>query len=123
MPSPEKPTVIVDPDDRSIMRHSKVGPWDLYEDISGTRKVFGIPFLSKARAVMEAYKGYPVIKRMVQDILSITGCWPYFVLWFIVKLLLAFMPAINLWYSGQLLQMVSQVGSIEDIFLTMGITA
>lgn len=56
---------------------------------------------------MEAYKGYPVIERMVKDIASIEDCWTYFVLWLLVKLLLAFIPAVSLWYSGQLLQMVS----------------
>ncbi|KAJ3547937.1 hypothetical protein NMY22_g1463 [Coprinellus aureogranulatus] len=103
-----KPTRVFDPDDRSTVRHTKAGVWDIYEDISGSsrRNLFQLPFLSKIKAVMEAYKGYKHVTRMIHDIVTVEDCWMYFTAWVMLRVLAAFMPAATLWYTGQLLRMV-----------------
>lgn len=104
-----KPSVMFNPDDRTVVRHTKAGVWDIYNDISGftRRKLFRLPFLSKVKAIKEAYQGRAHVLRMVHDITTLENCALYFVAWTVLKFVSAFMPAVALWYTGQLLRLVS----------------
>ena len=115
-----KETMIFDPDDRSLIRHAKSGVWDIYGDISAKarRRIFRLPFLSKAKIIGEAYEGYPHVARMVRDIATLEGCGGYFVAWFGLRFVSSFMPAISLWYTGQLLRMVG----VLPLLILQGLT-
>ncbi|KAJ3547942.1 hypothetical protein NMY22_g1464 [Coprinellus aureogranulatus] len=103
-----KPTMVFDPDDRSTVKHTKAGVWDQYDDVSRStrRKLFRLPGFFKVKEVTEAYKGYPHVTRMAYDIFTLEDCGIFFVAWIVLQFCLAFMPALTLWYTGQLLHIV-----------------
>ncbi|KAF6748427.1 HlyB/MsbA family ABC transporter [Ephemerocybe angulata] len=112
---PEKPSMLFDPDDTTLVRQTQVGVWHLYEDISGSKRIFSLPLLSRGKILVEAYNW--------GDISGIEGCKPFFFGWLFVKLCLAFIPAISLWYTGQLLRMVetaveTRSVDMDDLFRT-----
>lgn len=120
---PEKPSMLFDPDDTTLVRQTQVGVWHLYDDISGSKRIFSLPLLSRGKILVEAYNGGPYMARMLRDISGIEGCKPFFFGWLFVKLCLAFIPAISLWYTGQLLRMVetaveTRSVDMDDLFRT-----
>jgi len=116
----KRPTMAFDPDDKNNVRHFKHGVWDFYEDISDKKTILQLPFLSRFKVLAKAYTDLPHVTRMLKDILSIEGVPFYFFLFIVFKFILAFMPAISLWYSGQLLVMVSHAGYFADLECSMG---
>ena len=102
----DRPKVLFDPDDYSLVKHTRIGVWDCYQEISGSRRMFKLPILSKIRLVIEASQQTHPVTRMLKDMLSISECRPYFALLAPLKLAEATVPAISLWYSSQLLLMV-----------------
>ena len=93
------------PDDQSTVEHSKVGVWDLYEDVA-TKKMY-IPLLSNLETLWETSDSLPYVWRMLKDISNINGCMFYLSLYLALELGLSLLPALTVWYSGQLLQVVS----------------
>jgi hypothetical protein len=93
------------PDDSSNVEHTKVGVWDLYEDVA-TKKMY-IPFLSNLETLWESSDSLPYVWRMLKDISNINGCMFYLSLYLALELGLSLLPALTVWYSGQLLQVVS----------------
>ncbi|KAJ6573835.1 P-loop containing nucleoside triphosphate hydrolase protein [Mycena vulgaris] len=95
------------PEDVQNVRHTKLGIWDLYEQIEPKLKM--VPW--SLRAKMETYhemKGsFPYVVRMYKDIGSIgRTCYLLFGGYVLITVLLALIPAIELWYSGLLLKIV-----------------
>ncbi|KAH6911178.1 HlyB/MsbA family ABC transporter [Coprinopsis sp. MPI-PUGE-AT-0042] len=92
------------PEDSSSVEHSKVGVWDLYEDVA-TKKMY-IPFLSNLETLWESSDSLPYVWRMLKDISNINGCMFYLSLYLALEFGLSLLPALTVWYSGQLLQVV-----------------
>ncbi|KAJ6573847.1 hypothetical protein DFH09DRAFT_1276918 [Mycena vulgaris] len=95
------------PEDVQNVRHTKIGIWDFYEQIEPKLKM--VPW--SLRAKMETYheiKGsFPFVVRMFKDIGSIgRGWYSLFGGYVLITVLLALIPAIELWYSGLLLKIV-----------------
>ncbi|KAJ3986368.1 P-loop containing nucleoside triphosphate hydrolase protein [Lentinula detonsa] len=96
-----------DPNDENQVKHTKIGKvWDLYQERQP--ELAKVPF--SARLNLERYLGLydslPFVWRMLKDIGSIRACWLYLGLYLAVQLALSLIPAVELWYSGQLLKIV-----------------
>ncbi|KIY45697.1 P-loop containing nucleoside triphosphate hydrolase protein [Fistulina hepatica ATCC 64428] len=94
-----------DPNDKSKVRHSTYGVWDMYEE---TYSSFGgrIPLPMYVAHYLEVIPSMPYVWRMIKDIASIREAWPLFVGYLVLEFFGAFLPALSLWYSGQLLDIV-----------------
>ncbi|KAJ7671929.1 P-loop containing nucleoside triphosphate hydrolase protein [Mycena rosella] len=96
-----------DPEDVQNVRHTKIGIWDLYEQIEPKLKLVPWSLRSKMETFHEMRGSFPYIVRMFKDIGSIgRTCYLLFAGYVLVVLILALIPAIELWYSGLLLKIV-----------------
>ncbi|KAJ4473834.1 P-loop containing nucleoside triphosphate hydrolase protein [Lentinula aciculospora] len=96
-----------DPNDEKQVKHTKIGKvWELYEERQP--ELAKIPFSSKLNLerYLGLYDSLPSVWRMLKDIGSIRACWLYLSLYLVVQLVLSLIPAVQLWYSGQLLKIV-----------------
>ncbi|KZT24691.1 P-loop containing nucleoside triphosphate hydrolase protein [Neolentinus lepideus HHB14362 ss-1] len=92
------------PDDTTKVKHSKLGVWELYEEISNSQTFVPVP--SKFKEYREYADGLPYIWRMLKDILILQDCHLLLVLYAAVTALSALVPAVSLWFSAQLLTIV-----------------
>lgn len=95
------------PEDVSSVKRSKVGVWDLYEDVGG--KFTQIPMLANLESLWESLDCLPYVWRMFSDIAGIQGCLLYLSIYVVLEIGLSLLPALGVWYSGQLLQVVRRV--------------
>jgi hypothetical protein len=90
------------------VKHTRIGVWDLYEDKSET------PTSSRLR--WPEFKSYallaqalPYVYRMMRDIASTPDCSILLLAYLLVELIISLIPALSLYYSGKLLNIVSFV--------------
>ena len=106
------------PEDASSVKRSKVGVWDLYEDVGG--KFNKIPMLANLETLWESLDCLPYVWRMFKDIAGIQGCLTYLGVYIVLEIGLSLLPALGVWYSGQLLQVVRrdllQIGRVAKRF-------
>ncbi|KAG2345400.1 hypothetical protein BDR05DRAFT_998534 [Suillus weaverae] len=97
----------VDPQDARRVRHTRIGVWDLYEDLQTdfSRKMG----LSRSKTYAQLVQTMPYIARMFKDILSIRRARMLLPAFLAVEVLESLLPAISLWYSGQLLHLTETV--------------
>ena len=92
-----------DPYDPNTVKHTRLGVWDLYEQVDpGITQLPGISGLTRR---LEVLNDLPYVWRMLKDVASIKSCWLYFLIYCIVELLSALLPAATLWFvpDGSLL--------------------
>ncbi|KII86507.1 hypothetical protein PLICRDRAFT_44105 [Plicaturopsis crispa FD-325 SS-3] len=92
------------PDDRKNVRHTKIGVWDLYEEINP--ELAQIPGSSRLETYMELLQGLPYVWRMLKDIGGIKDCWTLLGIYLLLEVAISLIPAVILWYSGQMLAIV-----------------
>jgi hypothetical protein len=85
-----------DPYDPNTVKHTRLGVWDLYEQVDPG--VTRLPWVSKVARRLEVLNDLPYVWRMVKDVASIKSCWPYFLIYCIVELLSSLLPAVTLWF-------------------------
>ena len=84
-----------DPTDTSRVKHTRIGVWDLYEEINpDLEHVPGASWIEKA---LEAYECLPYLLRMIKDILSLRSCWHIFLAFGVAEILTSLIPAASLW--------------------------
>ncbi|CAK5279803.1 unnamed protein product, partial [Mycena citricolor] len=100
---------VFDPSDTDRVRHTKIGVWDLYEQIE-PRGADLVPSSVKARlqTYYEMTGSFPYVWRMLKEISSIKGCWYLLAAYLVTTLILSLIPAVELWYSGLLLNIVQE---------------
>ncbi|KAI0321903.1 HlyB/MsbA family ABC transporter [Amylostereum chailletii] len=91
-----------DPNDAANIQHHSIGVWDLY--VQRDPKLSWIPQSWKVEEYAELLNDAPYLWRTVQDISP--TCWQPLVLYGLLTLALSLIPALSLWYSGQLLEIV-----------------
>src|ERR1700722_6541326 len=96
-----------DPDDTNHVKHTKLGVWDLYEEKQP--ELARIPGAAGVEQYLEMYQSLPFVWRMLKDLGQIKNCWIMLFFYLLVVLLASLVPAVSLWYSGQLLKIVRQV--------------
>ncbi|KAI3619668.1 abc transporter related protein [Moniliophthora roreri] len=94
------------PEDEKNVKHTKIGVWDLYEEKQP--ELERVPLLKRLNVehYLEMYNTLPFVWRMMKDIGSMRSCWFYMGAFLLVELVSSLIPALSLWYSGQLLQIV-----------------
>ena len=85
-----------DPNDTNRVKHTRIGVWDLYEEINPS--FAHVPGSSYAEKAFAAYECLPYLLRMIQDILSIRSCWWLLVAYTLAEIGQALLPAASLWY-------------------------
>ena len=90
----------------TIIHHSNFGVWDLYQE-------------EKKHATLSQsthfYHALPFLYKMIKDILSIPSCSFYLSAYICVELFSSLLPAISLWFSGQLLSIVQAAVDTRSI--------
>lgn len=84
-----------DPEDSHRVKHTKIGVWDLYEQVTPDFK--HIPGSSWLEKTLESYACLPYLLRMIQDILSIRSCWVLLGSYAVAEVLQSLIPAASLW--------------------------
>ena len=84
-----------DPYDTKNVKHTRIGVWDLYEEID--TKLAHVPGSSWLGSFLEIIDGLPYIWRMFKELASMRSSWPLFAAYFIIRLMLSFLPALTLW--------------------------
>lgn len=85
-----------DPSDVNTVKHTRLGVWDLYEQVDpGAAQ---LPGVSQVTRRLEVLNDLPYVWRMVKDVASIKSCWFYFLIYCIVELLSSLLPAVTLWF-------------------------
>ncbi|KAF5355839.1 hypothetical protein D9756_004318 [Leucocoprinus leucothites] len=92
-----------DPEDKSRVKHSRIGVWDLYEEVTPRLGLVGWPTF---QPLLDVIENLPYIWRMLVDVTSIRECNILLVAYLCIELILSLLPALSLWYSGQLLHIV-----------------
>lgn len=85
-----------DPYDASTVKHTRLGVWDLYEQVDPG--VIRLPWVSQVARRLEVLNDLPYVWRMVKDVASIKSCWFYFIIYCTVELLSSLLPAVTLWF-------------------------
>ncbi|EJF56118.1 P-loop containing nucleoside triphosphate hydrolase protein [Dichomitus squalens LYAD-421 SS1] len=93
-----------DPNDTTRVKHTRIGVWDLYEQINPA--LAHVPGSSYAEKAFAAYECLPYLLRMIHDILSIRSCWWLLTAYTLAEVGQALLPAASLWYSGQLINIL-----------------
>ncbi|KAI0363046.1 P-loop containing nucleoside triphosphate hydrolase protein [Pilatotrama ljubarskyi] len=93
---------VFDPNDSKRVKHTRLGVWDLYEE-KPQAKALSIPGASILENQAEILKSLPYVSRMIKDVLSIPTCKLLLSIFFALELAKASLPALALWYQGQLL--------------------
>ena len=85
-----------DPHDANAVKHTRLGVWDLYEQVDpGTIR---LPGVSEVVRRLEVLNDLPYVWRMLKDVASIKSCWLYFLIYCTVELLSSLLPAVTLWF-------------------------
>ncbi|KAJ6498112.1 P-loop containing nucleoside triphosphate hydrolase protein [Mycena vitilis] len=95
-----------DPQDKQKVKHTRMGIWDLYEEIEPKLKLVPGSLRSHLETYHEMKGSFPFVLRMFKEIGSIKECWWLLAGYLAIALALALIPAIELWYSGLLLKIV-----------------
>ncbi|OJA13412.1 hypothetical protein AZE42_05944 [Rhizopogon vesiculosus] len=93
-----------DPNDAHRVKHTRIGVWDLYQEHQ--TDLPPIPGSSRLETYAQIIQSMPYVIRMLKDILSIRRCWVLLSAFLVVEVLNSLVPAVSLWYSGQLLRLV-----------------
>lgn len=101
-----------DPEDVKRVEHTKLGVWDFYQERHPT--LDRIPGVSTAESYLQMYQSLPYVYRMVKDIGSIRYCWIMLSTYLLLVVLGSLIPAVSLWYSSQLLKIVSLAVFLKD---------
>ncbi|KAG2157764.1 P-loop containing nucleoside triphosphate hydrolase protein [Suillus bovinus] len=95
-------------------KHTRIGVWDLYEERQ--RRIRTSPIL---KACAQIIQSAPLLVRMFKDVLSIRRCSVLLPAYFVVSVLASLIPAVSLWYSGQLLHLVETLMETRTVDTTV----
>ncbi|KAG2345392.1 P-loop containing nucleoside triphosphate hydrolase protein [Suillus weaverae] len=114
----ETPVTKIDPRDTSRYKHTRIGVWDLYEERRTGYWPY-IPGSSIRETCGQIVESMPHIVQMLRDVLSIKRSWLRLSAFFLVEILSSFIPAISLWYFGQLLRLVGTAMETHTVNTTI----
>ncbi|KAI6011686.1 P-loop containing nucleoside triphosphate hydrolase protein [Pisolithus microcarpus] len=94
---------VFDPTDTRHVKHTRMGVWDFYEERPYNAP---IPYSSRLETYAQLFEGIPFAWRMMKDICSMRRCLSLICLYILVEVARSLIPAVSLWYSGQLILLV-----------------
>ncbi|KAG2075724.1 P-loop containing nucleoside triphosphate hydrolase protein [Suillus decipiens] len=103
--------------DARRFKHTRIGIWDLYEERQSALP--RIPFSSMSEAYALIIQSVPYLVRMFKDVLSIRRCSMLLSAYLLVEVLASLIPAVLLWYSGQLLRLVESTMETRTVDTTV----
>ncbi|KAG1881161.1 P-loop containing nucleoside triphosphate hydrolase protein [Suillus subluteus] len=107
----------VDYQDARRFKHTRLGVWDLYEERqSGLPR---IPASSISKTYAQIIQNVPLLIRMLKDVFSIRRCPMLLSAYLVVEVLVSLIPAVSLWYSGQLLRLVESAMDTRTVDTTV----
>lgn len=83
-----------DPEDKTRVKHSRIGVWDLYEEITPRLGFVGWPTLQPLFDIIE---NVPYVCRMITDVASIRECNILLLAYLTVEFVASLLPALSLW--------------------------
>ncbi|KAG2157770.1 P-loop containing nucleoside triphosphate hydrolase protein [Suillus bovinus] len=95
-------------------KHTRIGIWDLYEE--RRTRIRASPTLKMCAQIIQST---PLLVRMFKDVLSIRRCSVLLPAYFVVQVLISLIPAVSLWYSGQLLRLVETAMETRTVDTTV----
>lgn len=84
-----------DPDDAKRVKHTRLGVWDLYEEIHPEFQ--RIPGSSKLEQYSEVVRSFPYVWRMIKDVGSLKNCWFLLAAYLVITVVSSLIPAVALW--------------------------
>ncbi|KAI9507420.1 HlyB/MsbA family ABC transporter [Russula earlei] len=90
------------PRDGKVLEHRKIGVWDLYQERDQVLSYF--PTSWKIEAYAGIWIDIPYLWRTMGDLYSVA--WPLLSLYLALTFVKSLLPALTLWYSGQLLEII-----------------
>ncbi|KAG2132773.1 P-loop containing nucleoside triphosphate hydrolase protein [Suillus clintonianus] len=106
-----------DHNDARRFKHTRIGIWDLYEGRKSDLP--RVPASSISKTYAQIIESAPYLVRMLKDVLSIRGCSVLFPAYLVVEVLTSLIPAVSLWYSGQLLRLVESAMETRTVDTTV----
>ncbi|KAG1881164.1 P-loop containing nucleoside triphosphate hydrolase protein [Suillus subluteus] len=106
-----------DHQDTRRFKHTRVGIWDLYEERQSD--LSRIPTSSISETYTRIIQNVPLLVRMLKDVLSIKRCPMLLFAYLVVEVLASLIPAVSLWYSGQLLRLVESTMETRTVDTTV----
>ncbi|KAG2042610.1 P-loop containing nucleoside triphosphate hydrolase protein [Suillus americanus] len=103
--------------DARRFKHTRVGIWDLYEGRQSDLP--RIPTSSMSETYTQIIQSVPFLVRMLKDVLSIRGCPMLLSAYLVVEVLASLIPAVSLWYSGQLLHIIESAMETRTVDTTV----
>jgi hypothetical protein len=86
---------VFDPEDAKNVKHTRIGIWDLYEERDPV--LANIPGGSYFEIYYEMIQSLPHVWKMLQEILTIKGCWSLLCCFTVIGVVGSLIPAISLW--------------------------
>jgi hypothetical protein len=83
-----------DPHDKARVKHSTIGVWDLYEEITPRLALWGWPSFQPLFDIVE---NVPYVWRMLSDVASIRECNYLLFAYLVIELIMSLLPALSLW--------------------------
>ncbi|THH16785.1 hypothetical protein EW146_g3903 [Bondarzewia mesenterica] len=95
-----------DINDSSKVEHHKIGVWDLYVERKRRKLLAFVPrsWLLNMESYVGVLNDLPYFGRLMKDVGE--TCWHLLLMYAVVTVLHSLAPALKLWYSGQLLDIV-----------------
>ncbi|KAI0297906.1 HlyB/MsbA family ABC transporter [Russula brevipes] len=87
------------PRDGKVLKHTKIGVWDLYQEHDKLLSYF--PTSWKIEAYTGIWNDLPYLWKTIRDLSTVA--WKLLSLYLVTTLAKSLLPALTLWYSGQLL--------------------
>ncbi|KAK7064847.1 ABC transporter related protein [Favolaschia claudopus] len=97
---------VFDPEDKQKVKRTRLGIWDLYEEVEPRLKHVPGYWRSQLETFHEMKQSFPFVLKMLREIGSIRACWWLLAGYLILTVVAALIPAVELWYAGLLLKIV-----------------
>nr|GAT45585.1 ABC transporter related protein [Mycena chlorophos] len=106
---------VFNPEDTTQVRHSKIGVWDLYEQVESRARFVPSSLLPSLESYHSVQGSLPYVWRMLHEIAAIRGCLWLLAGYLAITLTLAVIPAIELYFAGLLLEIVQKALQHREI--------
>ncbi|KAG1768462.1 P-loop containing nucleoside triphosphate hydrolase protein [Suillus placidus] len=106
-----------DHQDARRFKHTRSGIWDLYEERQSNLPRIPVSSISETYTLI--IQSVPHLVRMLKDVLGIRRCSMLLSAYLVVEVLASLIPAVSLWYSGQLLRLVESAMETRTVDTTV----
>ncbi|KAG2343934.1 P-loop containing nucleoside triphosphate hydrolase protein [Suillus weaverae] len=106
-----------DHQDTRRFKHTRSGIWDIYEERQSNLPRIPVSSISETYTLI--IQSVPHLVRMLKDVFGIRRCSILLSAYLAVEVLASLIPAVSLWYSGQLLRLVESAMETRTVDTTV----